>query len=177
MYRKFIGTLCAAAIALTALGAAPAFAGDRENARALAAILGIAAVGALIHQKNKKDKKRADAYHAPAPVYQKPRHVEPRHHKPQYTQPRHSTPRYGHPAPRPLPQRANRKLLPQECFRTFDTRRGRVAMFGGRCLQRSFAGANRLPQQCRSIYNTPRGDQLGYDARCLRDRGYSLARG
>ncbi|KIN75310.1 hypothetical protein Z945_139 [Sulfitobacter noctilucae] len=177
MYRKFIATVSAAAIALTALGALPAAAADRDTTRALAAILGIAAVGALIHQNNKKDKKKVQTHRKPSPVYQKPRHVAPKRHTPKYVQPSYKTPRGHGVKPRPLPQRVNRKLLPQQCFRTFDTRKGRVAMFGNRCLQRNFAGSNRLPQQCQSMYRTPRGNQVGYDARCLRDRGYSLARG
>lgn len=166
MYRKFIATVSAAAIALTALGAVPAAAGDRDNARALAAILGIAAVGAIIHQKNKKDKKQTYS-HRPAPVYQ-----PPQRHAPSYAPPRHHQPK-----PRPMPQRVDRKLLPQQCFRTYDTNRGRVAMFANRCLQKNYQFSNRLPQQCNYVFRTPQGEQRGYDARCLRDQGYRLARG
>ena len=166
MYRKFIATISAAAIGLTALGSTPAAAGDRENARALAAILGIAAVGAIIHQQNKKDKKQVYS-HRPAPVYQPPRQHAPAH----------NPPRYHAPQPRPLPKRVDRKLLPQECFRTYDTRRGRVAMFGSHCLQKNYQFANRLPQQCNLVVRTSQGDRRGYDARCLRDQGYRLARG
>ncbi len=176
MYRTFITTIAAASIALTAFGAAPAFAGERENARAIAAILGIAAVGALIHKNNKKDKHRAET-HRPAPVYQEPVYKKPKTHTPKYAQPIHDTPRYQHPKPRPLPQRAHRKLLPKQCFRAFETYRGKVRMFGKRCLKRNFQFAHRLPRQCQYIFDTPRGDRRGYEARCLREHGYRLARG
>ena len=45
MYRKFITTVAAASIALTALGSVPAVAGERETANAIAAILGLAVAG------------------------------------------------------------------------------------------------------------------------------------
>ena len=161
MYRKFIATISAAAIALTALGSAPAYADDRDAARALAAILGIAVVGAIIHDRN-KDKKRK--VHQHAPVYKK--HVQKKHvHKPHRLQ------------PRPLPQRVNRKLLPQRCFRSVQTYQGTFRMFGQRCLNRHYSFANSLPNRCRYVFPTPNGNRKGYDARCLRDAGYRLARG
>jgi len=159
MYRRIITTIVAASIAITAIGATPARADDRDVARALAAILGIAVVGKIIHDK-KKDKQRAVTRHQPAPVYQAPRH---RTHKVQ---------------PRPLPRHVrNNKLLPKQCFRSFDTRRGTVQMFGNRCLQNNFRHANRLPQHCKVQARTHQGRRIGYDARCLRDAGYRLARG
>lgn len=171
MYRKFIATVTAASIALTALGSAPAVAGNDQTARTIAAILGLAAIGAIVHE-NRKDKKRDREVHRhkPAPVYQAPRHV----HK----QPRsHTPPRYTQPKPRPLPQRAHRKLLPKQCMRSFETHRGKVRMFGARCLNKRFDFAHRMPRECEYVFNTPRGDRRGYEARCLRDRGYRLARG
>lgn len=164
MYRKFIATITAASIALTAFGAA-AHAGERENTRAIATILGIAAVGALIHQNNKRKKDKV-------------RHHQPVHKQPTYQKPRHAdVPRYVAPKPRPLPQRAHRKLLPKQCLRSFETYRGKVRMFGARCLNQRYDFAHRLPRQCEYVFNTSRGDRRGYEARCLRDRGYRLARG
>ncbi|MGJ8626952.1 MAG: hypothetical protein ACSHXB_08335 [Sulfitobacter sp.] len=159
MYRRFIATIAAASIAITALGAAPARADDKDVARALAAILGIAVVGKIIHDK-KKDRERAATRNHPAPVYQAPR-VRPRHVE-----------------PRPLPRHVrNKKLLPSQCFRSYDTRRGTVRMFGNRCLQNNFRHANRLPQHCKMRVRTHNGKRTGYQARCLRDAGYRLARG
>jgi hypothetical protein len=163
MYRRFIATIAAASLAITAMGAIPAYAGDRDTARALAAILGVAIVGKVIHDNNKKKR----AYQQPAPV----------RHPPRATAPRHNPPRYNHPQPRPLPRHVNRKLLPQECFRSFETRQGKIRMFGERCLQQNFRHANQLPQHCHYKFGTPDGLRSGYEARCLRDAGYSLARG
>lgn len=168
MYRTFIATVAAASIALTALGTAVQ-AGDRGNSQAIAAILGLAAVGAIIHQHNKRDEARGRVRHQPAPVYVAP--------KPVYNPPAYNPPRYNVPKPRPLPNRVNRKLLPQECFRSFETRRGKVRMFGARCLNRNYDFAHRLPHECQYLFNTHRGERRGYEARCLRDRGYRLARG
>ena len=156
MYRKFIATVSAAAIALTAMGATPAFADDRDAARALAAILGIAVVGALIHESN-KDKKRKVHRHTHRPKHHahKPHHLKPR----------------------PLPKRANRKLLPQRCFRSVQTYQGNFRMFGQRCLNKHYAHVNSLPNRCRYVVPTPNGKRRGYEARCLRDAGYRLARG
>lgn len=161
MYRKFIATVSAAAIALTAMGAAPAYADDRDAARALAAILGIAVVGALIHDNNKKKKRKV---HRQAPVY----------NQPLYNQPAYKQQRIK---PRPLPQRANRKLLPQRCFRSVDTRQGTYRMFGQRCLNKHYRHVNSLPQRCQYTFRTYDGKRRGYEARCLRDAGYRLARG
>ena len=155
MHRKFITFVTITALAITALGNTPAFAGDRDGARALAAILGVAAIGAILHEKNKKKKRKQVHHYQPKPS------VTP--------------PRYQPTPPRPLPSRVNRKLLPQECFRSYDTHRGKVRMFGNRCLQRNFGFADRLPRHCLYVFDTPKGDRRGYEARCLRNQGYRLA--
>ena len=164
MYRRFIATVAAASIAITAFGAMPARADNDDAARALAALLGIAIVGKIIHD-NKKDKK---AHH-----YEK-KHVK-KNHVPHYNQPSYKPPRYQ-PKPRPLPRRVDRKLLPGKCFHSYRTGRGKVRMFGRRCLKNNYDFVNRLPRQCLYEFDTPRGNRRGYEARCLRDRGYRLAR-
>lgn len=172
MYRKFIATVTAASIALTALGATTAKAGEYDNARAIAAILGLAVVGKIIYDKHqdRKDQGREVSRHAPAPVYE---HARPSHK--QYKQ--RNNYRSHQPEARPLPHRASRKLLPGQCLRSFETRRrGTVRMFGNRCLQRNFDYAQRLPQHCQTRVRTPNGKRHGYEARCLRDAGYRLAR-
>lgn len=177
MYRRFIGTIAAAAIAITAIGAVPAHADNRDALRVLAAIAGIAIVGKIIHDERKKKKAR----HEPAPVRR-----DPIYRAPNYA-PRHShfpphryIPPHRHGdylEPRPLPRHVDRKLLPQQCFRTYDTRHGRVALFEQTCLQRNFRFADRLPRQCQQVFGPRRDLMTGYDARCLRDAGYRLARG
>lgn len=164
MYRRFIATISAVAIAITAIGAAPAHAGDRDTLRALAAIAGVAIVGKLIHDEKKKKRARRKQE---VPVYQTP---------PRYDPPRYDPPRYHPPKPRPLPRRIDSKLLPQKCFRTFETRKGRVAMFAERCLKKNYSYTKRLPTACHYKFGTPKGLRNGFEARCLRDAGYRLAR-
>ncbi len=170
---RLIGTFTAVAIALTTVSAAPAYAGndrDKRNARALATILGIAIVGKIIHD-NKKDRDKKV-------VRKSNRSTHSQGH--QRVQ-RHGQRTYGktnrHVQPRPLPRRVDRKLLPQNCFRSFNTRRGQVHMFGRRCLEQNFRFANNLPRDCAQRVRTDRGVRAGFDARCLRRNGYRLARG
>jgi hypothetical protein len=151
---RFIATLTAVAIAMTAVSAAPAHADDRRAARTAATILGLAVVGALIHDATKDKDER---YVEPQPR----RHVQPR-------------PRVE---PRPLPRRVDRKILPQQCLRSYPTRHGNTHMFGRRCLEQNYRAVNRLPQNCTVRIRTDRGPRAGYDARCLRRNGYSLGRG
>jgi len=177
MYRKFIATISAAAIAITALGATPVFADDRDSARAIAAILGLAVVGKIIHDNNK----RKDQVRHGQPrqkKYQPPRHKA-------HNQPRrkvHNPPRYdnrqnGDLHARPLPRRVDRKLLPGQCLRSYSTRGGKARMFGRKCLKNNYRFAGSLPRHCLFVLETRRGDRRGYDARCLRNEGYRLARG
>lgn len=160
MYRKFISTIIAASVALTAFGAAPAFA-DRDDdlARALAAILGVAVIGSVINDHKKKKK----AHRVQRREYQ----------------PAHNPPRVrdrGYVDPKPLPRKVRRKLLPPNCLRSFDTRRGTVRMFPRRCLERSYSFINRLPEHCATRIKTHRGKRMGWEAHCLRQSGYRLAR-
>ncbi len=153
MHRRFIAAITAVSIAITAFAAAPARAGDEEVARALAAIAGIAILGAAI--KSSRDKKKARAkqhvYHAPPKVH---RHVQPR----------------------PLPKRVNRKLLPQRCLRNFRDNYGSFPAFGRKCLRKNYGALNSLPQRCERSVRTDRGYRTVYGARCLSRKGFQLAR-
>ncbi len=172
MYRRFIAFVAAASIAITAFSALPARAGDKEVAKALAAVLGVAVVGKIIHD-NRKDrlrKRRVVTRSHPTPVYTAPR---------RQTQPRarqvRKTPQIK---PRPLPDLVrNEKLLPGKCFRSYDGQRETVRMFERTCLDTNFRHTRLLPQQCKVQVNTENGSRFGYQATCLRDAGYKLARG
>ncbi|MCV3270180.1 hypothetical protein [Roseobacter sinensis] len=157
MHRKFIATIVAAALAVTAIGSAPARA-DNDALRALAAIAGIAIVGKVIHDRNKRKNE-------------------------QQTVTRHLNDGYRYPngrvidlKPRPLPQRANRRLLPGDCLRSVQTWDGRVRYFSQRCLERSYRDVNRLPQKCAVRFRGEDWTRRGYEARCLSRSGYKLAR-
>lgn len=157
MHRKFIGIIIAAALAVTTIGNAPARA-DEKLLGALAAIVGIAVVGKVIHDRNQRKR------------------VEPATRNAVKAPPVHRNNRVYDLKPRALPQRANRKLLPGDCLRSADTRQGRVRYFAQRCLERNFRHADRLPQDCAIRLRGQSRHKRGYDARCLRDEGYQLAR-
>lgn len=153
--RKFIGAILAASIAITGLSAVPARAND-DVGKALAALAGIAIVGAVIHDK-KQDKKRARSHAQP--------HVQPH------------VQRRTHVQPRPLPRKARRNLLPQRCLQSHRTHRGKVQVFGQRCLDRHYDHARSLPHRCELQFRTEHGTRVGYGAKCLRQAGFKLARG
>ena len=68
MSRKFMTLIMAASLAVTGLSSAPAQASDRDLAVALAAVAGVAVIGAAIHD-SKKNKRRAAAHTHARPVY------------------------------------------------------------------------------------------------------------
>ena len=140
---RFISAVAALAIVVTGFSVAPARAGDDEAAAAIAALLGLAVIGAVIADKRKDKKERVV--------------VHPKH-------------------PKPLPRRVSRKLLPQQCLRSFHTDRGQRRIFGQRCLHRNYGFVNSLPRQCHREFYTDRGWRQGYGARCLNRHGYQLAR-
>ncbi|MEE4187789.1 MAG: hypothetical protein V2I76_04995 [Roseobacter sp.] len=165
MSRRFITTVIAAALTITALGQTPARA-DEDLARLLAAVVGVAIVGKVISDRieDNDQKKRVtqhDSNNGLGPV----RAVRPQARA------------FSRVEPRPLPRRVNRFLLPGDCLRSFQAHDGRYRVFGDRCLQRSYAFSDSLPQACKVKFRAGNQKRQGYDARCLRRSGYQLARG
>lgn len=160
MHKKFITAVAAASIMITGFAAVPARADSDDTKRALAALLGIAIIGAAIHDANKDND-----YHAQRKqTYPRHRpHVKPGH-RPQVK-------------PRPLPKRVDRKVLPSQCLRTFKTRRGHnVREFGLGCLRNNYRYVNSLPQRCARTDRTHSGLRHGYGVKCLRAQGYRMSR-
>lgn len=164
MYRKFIGTIAAAAIAITALGTTPVRADEYDRNRAIAALLGLAVVGAIIH-KNKRDDR---AEHDRVQPHRRTVQPDARPHR------RRVQPGVN---PRPIPRRVNRRLLPGNCLRSYETRRGTYRGFGQRCMQNNYRFVHDLPNHCLIKLKTRDGRRNAYEARCLRNAGYRLARG
>lgn len=170
---RLIGTFTAFAIALTTVSATPAHAGtdrDNRNARVLAAILGIAIAGKIIHD-NKKDRDKKEVRKSDRSTHKQTHQRVRPHNQRIYGESNRNV------QPRPLPRRVDRKLLPQNCFRSFSTRRGQVHMFGRRCLERNYRFVKNLPRNCAQRVRTDGGVRAGFEARCLRRNGYQLARG
>lgn len=160
--KRFISAIAALSIGLTSLVAAPARAGQYDTERALAALLGLAVIGAIVAE-DRKDRRRDDnVSRRNTRVHDGLRDGQLR--------------RQPSLEPRPLPSRVNRKLLPQRCLRSFDTDRGQARVFGARCLDRHYSYSNNLPQRCERRVRTDRGVRYGYGARCLSKFGYQMAR-
>ena len=77
---------------------------------------------------------------------------------------------------RPLPNRVNRKLLPEKCLRNIDGYGGTTRIFGKRCIDRNYPYAQSLPRSCELKVHGFDGPRRGYAARCLRQNGYRISR-
>lgn len=167
MHRKFIAAIVGAALAVTAIGSAPARA-DEDVARALAAIVGLAIVGKVISDKIDDDKDK------------KKNRVSRGYYDDRYDYVRPSNRYYNdgirRVEPRPLPRRVERRLLPGDCLRSYRANDRRYRVFEKKCLKRNYSYAKSLPSRCEVKFRSHNKKRRGYDARCLRDRGYQLAR-
>ena len=161
MSRKFITTVIAAAIAVTAFGNAPARANE-DLARALAALVGVAIVGKVISDRLDKDDDKVSRSYDNRYRYVQP--VVPRSEQVRRFE------------QRPLPRRVQRSLLPGDCLRSFETGNGRQRVFDKKCLRKNYNYVRSLPRSCEVSFRAKKKKRRGYDARCLRREGYQLAR-
>ena len=168
-YRQFIAAVITAAIVITGFSAAPARAGQNDLAKALAALAGLAVLGAVIKTVRDDDKK--------ARPQREVRRTEPVHRFGlDERNPRHGRFEHREVKPRPLPRRVHRKLLPQQCLHSVADKGRRLRVFGQRCLERHYMHVKKLPRKCERRYSFERATHRGYDARCLSGKGYKLAR-
>lgn len=149
MSRKFIATIVAAAIAVTAVSSAPARADDDF----VKIIMGAAAIYALSQTLDNDRPRYSTVSRDRPPAYRPGLH------------------------PRPLPDRARRaKPIPANCLKYVESRRGdTVRLIGQRCLNRTYRHVNRLPEVCRTKVRTYNGVRHGYKPRCVRKHGFRLA--
>lgn len=150
-HKKFISAIAAISILITGVSASQAEAGQYDAERAIAAILGLAVIGAIIAE-DRKDDRRDNAVTRHTPQIQ------------------------ARPLPRDVKRKASRRALPQKCLRSVETRRGSARYFGLRCMEKTFRHVGRLPQACERRIRTDRGVRYGWGARCLRQNGYTIAR-
>ncbi|MEO0669424.1 MAG: hypothetical protein AAFZ99_16050 [Pseudomonadota bacterium] len=133
---RFISAIAALAIVVTGFSAAPARAGDDEAAAAIAALLGLAVIGAVIADK-RKDKKERVVVHPKRPKPLPPRvsrKLLPQHCLRSFHTDRGQRRIFG--------QRCLHRnygfvnSLPRQCHREFYTDRGWRQGYGARCLNR-----------------------------------------
>ena len=159
MTRKLIATIAAAAIALSGLTATPAAAlDDREVIKLL---LGAAAVGVLVNELNKKNKKEIAAENAYRNnnVY---RYDDDRYDR-YRNDDNHRSSRANH-----------NRVIPSNCLFDIRTRNGNRAVVGERCVENSNFRGN-LPKACKFEMRRDGRKQTVYGANCLRDRGIRIA--
>lgn len=147
MGRKFIATILAAALSVTAVSA-PARADNQDIVKFLAGATALVIIGKAIHDSKKKDDKRDHVS----------RH-DNRHD-------RHDR-REGH----RWNNHDRRISMPSECRVNVRTPRGTVAGYGYRCVQRDARLASAIPGQCVTATRANRGPRFIYDSRCLARNG------
>ena len=156
MGRKFIATILAAALAVTAVSA-PARADNQDIMKFLAGATALVIIGKAIHDSKKKDDKRdhVSRYDNRHDRYdrrdRRDGHRWNRHD-------RHDS-------------HDRRISMPAECRVDVRTPRGTIAGYGYRCVQRDARLANAIPGQCVTATRANRGPRFIYDSRCLARNG------
>ncbi|MEO1789968.1 MAG: hypothetical protein AAFR34_09705 [Pseudomonadota bacterium] len=152
MRRHILAPALALAIALGVAAPRPA---QAENGEAIVGVIvGVAALALIAKaiEDNREEEKartqRATRFHATPNVTRQHRH--------------------GHQSR--IYNRA--RILPDQCFRTIETRSGVRQVFGQRCLQRNGVNTARLPGACAYQVRTQRGIRTVYAGRCLRQNGW-----
>lgn len=165
MFKFLIAPVAAASLAL-AVTAPPARAAD---AREIATIVaGLAAVGLIAKAvKDNKDKAaaRRDRY-APAQAEPYDYRLETTRNS-RHDGDRHDNgrgPRYG--------DGWRKSVLPGECVRSVETRRGYRQVVSERCLESQGVRTSRLPNRCDIDADYRGRSYAGYDVSCLRAQGY-----
>lgn len=192
MYRKFIATVLATAVAITGFTAAPARADNEDLLKILGGVAAIAIIGAAINEARDDDKVSKNYNY-----YNRGRHKGHRHkHHKHHRYHKHHKHGRGHShsyhdkyhrhdggfdrddrRTRPLPTRVQRKLLPASC-RVQARNGGRNFLaYSDWCLDRKFRHSNALPRNCavnaRILHNNKRNTV--YSSRCLSRYGYAAA--
>jgi Ni/Co efflux regulator RcnB len=176
IHRKFIALIAATSIAITGFTSAPAYAKD-DTAKIIVGAAALALIGVAIAQSN-KDKRRNrtsrgqiydnGGYYGDNSGYRNDDYYD---NDNRYN----NGYRRGHDNyNRPLPRRAQRKVLPRSCKVEARTRNGRIPAYGARCLSNNFRYANALPYECAFNARTRRHGQRHtvYARDCLARYGY-----
>lgn len=147
LHRKLIAAVALVAILVTGVGVSQGRASEFRAEQALAALLGLAVIGAVIADRNRDDRNTTAVTRRALPTI----------------------------TPRALPRRAARQGLPERCLRILTTGRSRSEVFANRCLERNYGFVNRLPSKCERRIRTDRGSRMVWSARCLRRNGFEIA--
>lgn len=154
MSRKFIATILAASLTVTAFSARPAQALSEDQ---LGALLFGGATLLILGQAISSRSEPNDITVRPNPVY------------------RDSEWNWNRSKDKVRVKRSrSTKILPSYCLRHGIDQRKRARVFGEQCLRESYRFTSQLPRACKSTLRTKSGPRTGYKPSCLRRYGYRV---
>lgn len=156
MTKKFMATVLAASIAMSAISAVPAMAKPSNGVRVLQGLAALYIISRVV-----KDNK----------THRQPEATSRGRNRHTTQTPSRSRNHWDKPA---RPQRHSLNL-PNRCLKTFYTRQGETRAYGAHCVNKQ-APRLSLPQQCKRRISTDRGRRNVYGPNCLRQHGYHVAR-
>lgn len=160
MTRKFIATIVAASIAVTAIAAPARAASNDDLFKFIAGATALVIIGKAIDDNNKS--RRAPVthqYHKPQNQHKPPRHIGNRGRDDRYDD------RQRH---------ARVATMPEACRVQMHGPRGRIDGYGYQCVQRNARFANSIPSACLVSAQTNRGPRHVYSRQCVARNGYRV---
>ncbi|MGH1423664.1 MAG: hypothetical protein ACRBBU_02970 [Pseudooceanicola sp.] len=163
MARKFIATILASSIAITAF-TAPARAGNNDNlVRFLAGATALVIIGKALE---------GSGSHSAKPQYKvygygtnpKPHHDHGRKYS-------HGNKHHGKPH-----KSSNHDIrrMPESCRLSMRTSSGMITGYGYKCVQKFPRVAGRIPGHCVTAAKSKHGPRFVYTTRCLQRAGYNV---
>lgn len=161
MGRKFIATILAAAVAVTAISAPAQARNNDDLVKFLAGATALVIIGKAIKDSNDR-KERKETHYQPKPRYE---------HKDRHDGRRDD--RYGRRDDhRDRWDRNDRRIsMPASCRVNVRTPRGTVSGYGYRCVQQNPRLARAIPGNCVTATRANRGPRFIYSSQCLARSG------
>ncbi|MGR3455467.1 hypothetical protein [Pseudooceanicola sp.] len=164
MGRKFIATILAAALAVTAISAPAQARNNDDLVKFLAGATALVIIGKAIHD-SKERKERNETHYRPQPRHDD-RHSPRQGHGDRWD--RHDRDRHD----RDRWDRHDRRIsMPAECRVNVRTPRGTIAGYGYRCVQQNPRLARAIPGECVTATRAHQGPRFIYSSHCLARAG------
>ncbi|MGR3321846.1 MAG: hypothetical protein ACU0DK_07940 [Pseudooceanicola sp.] len=160
MARKFISTILAASLAITAVSLPAKARANDDIVKFLAGATALVIIGKAIENNRAKADVRRD---------HQPRYVQPQRHDRKWKHHRDQDRNRWH------RDRDNRRIsLPASCRVNLRTPSGTISGYGYRCIQQNPRLARAIPGQCVTATRAYRGPRFIYSDRCLARAGYRV---
>lgn len=160
MKSRLIAAFAAVAIVFSSVSASPVFADSKTDKQVLTLLLGAAALGLILNESKKKDRRNAGT------VWRNDQSYNPYFLRDQDKDRRYDR-RRGH-------RNGQDRLLPSICAYELKSYNGRSQVVSRQCLA-DYGMHRGLPQECAFEAKGKRGWDTVYGARCLRQNGYEIA--